>query len=117
MSDSETKYPEHERMRAVHDLSQKLGAFLEWLESGDRRIAEYHEHGEKCEGGCGMVARSDTGRYHSPALYVWEPDGRGDRIERTLAMYFEIDLEKIRAEKDAMYGALVADLKAAEARP
>jgi hypothetical protein len=108
-----TKYPEHERMRAVHDKAQLLGAFLEWLESDGRRVAEYHEHrGEECAHargephGCGKVGEASP--YYLQPMYTWEPNGRGDRTERVLAMYLDIDLEKIRDEKELMYQELRA---------
>lgn len=101
-------YPMHEKMRSVHDNAQLLGAFLEWLEGDGRRIAEPHEHGEGCEHepgeppSCGMLGYSHTGRYYLPPLYRWTPPGSGERFERILALYFDIDLDEISREKDAM---------------
>lgn len=108
------KYPEHAKLRAVHDQAQSLGAFFEWLESDGRQIGTYHAHGGDCNHArgeapaCGMIGRSHTGRYYLPPLYTWDPEGRGERIERILAMYFNIDLEAVRREKDVLVGELRA---------
>lgn len=73
-----SKYPEHEKQRAIVDKSQAIGEFLEWLPS------------------TGIV------------FGKWDAEGR-DRmwatridIEKLLAEYFEIDLEKIEEEKRQM---------------
>lgn len=110
------RYPEHAKMRAVKAESQRIGFFLEWLESGSRRIATDHKHTEECAPRrsprdepareCGMMANDDTS-WCMPVLYTWEPPGRGDRIERILAAFYGIDLEKIQDEKERIYNDLV----------
>jgi hypothetical protein len=109
-------YPEHEKLRAVQDQARKLGVFLEWLESGGRWIAEYHEHNADCDEhqrgeppACGMIGKSRTGHWYLPALYTWNPPGQGERIERILALYFGIDLDKLQQEKAAMLDELRAE--------
>lgn len=79
---SESKYPEHEKLRAVKDKSQTIGDFLSWLDENDRVICKRDRDGDFC-----------------PV--------RGT-IEKLLAEYFEIDLRKISAEKDAMVDELRA---------
>jgi len=114
-----TDYPEHDKLRAVKSKSETIGAFIEWLESGepepgsDIRIAAYHEHGEQCEHAagepiaCGMIGRSHTGKWYLPALYTWSPPGCcGTRTERILALYLGIDLDALSAEKDRMLDEL-----------
>jgi hypothetical protein len=68
------KYPEHVKLRAVKDDSQKLGAFLDWLQ--EQGIALYHDEPEP------LAVCLTT--------------------EKLLAKYFEIDLDKIETEKRAM---------------
>jgi hypothetical protein len=124
-----SKYPEHERMKAVRGESQAIGEFIDWLRSEETpyTIAEWEEW-RACEASSNIFARVDkswhcengrkmggaeheaedwgecercegTGRVKSddPRLY---PAGIG--IEALLARYFDIDLDKINDEKDAM---------------
>ena len=70
------KYSEHEKLRAVKDQSQAIGAYLEWLAEQGWELQRADEDG-KTEYECRT-------------------------IERRLAEYFEIDLRKIADEKDAM---------------
>lgn len=66
-------YAEHQKLRAVKRESQAIGEFIEWLHANNL-----------------MIADRDTS----------EEDPRG--IERMLADHFEIDLQRIAEEKDAM---------------
>lgn len=75
-------YPEHEKLQAVKDESQAAGAFLWWLRD------------EKGLFLCGM--HDD---YNFPVRAGYE-------VEKWLAEYFEIDLEKIEEEKRAMIDRL-----------
>lgn len=70
-------YSEHEKLAKISDESQTCGEFIDWLEGRGLHL---------CEG------ESDTGRY-------W-PSHRS--ITKLLAEFFDIDLEKIEAEKRAM---------------
>lgn len=121
---TQLKYPEHEKMQAVHEKTQQLGAFLEWLESDGRHIATMHEHMQDCGGRpvqmfapghdgaflgaigreCGMLDSSNSQALE--VFYTWEPPSWGNRIERILALYFDIDLEKIQYEKEQIYREL-----------
>lgn len=122
---SMSKYPEHEKLRAVQDKSQLLGYFLEWLESDGRRIAVAHEHTRDCDPPrkgrddigreCGMLA-ADALTYALPPYYTWEPPGSGPRIERILAMYLGIDMDKIRAEKEEIFREVQRDVDAKRVR-
>jgi len=78
------KYPEHAKLEAVAPQSQAIGEFLEWL------MSTY-----SCELG--------------------RPEGRnagfrpvGVSTQQLLAEFFEIDLDKLEAEKRAMLDALRA---------
>lgn len=76
-------YPEHEKLATVKDLSQEIGEFLEWAEEQGWHLAE------------------------------WDENGFGDqelfsiRLNRNqiLARFFEIDLDKLEAEKVHMLEA------------
>lgn len=80
--DHAAKYPEHQKLRAVKDESQSIGMFIEWLRSTNREI-------------CRMRFGSE-----------YFPIDRS--IEKLLAEYFEIDLDKIEDEKDQMVDELRA---------
>jgi hypothetical protein len=80
------KYPEHVKLRAVVEESQKLGAFLDWLiNEKNWAICHLHQY-----------------RNASEYLPVEKPDGGFANTQDFLAEYFEIDQEKISDEKDRM---------------
>ena len=82
----EERYPEHTKMLLITDQSQAIGEFLdrgeyvlaEWV-----TCPEYHEDGDECSQGTHLV-----------------PTPRS--IDQILAVHFDIDLDKIEAEKRAM---------------
>jgi hypothetical protein len=72
-------YPEHEKMRLIKDQSQSIGEFLEWLQDKKEVIfAEYPE----------------TNSDHLFPLHL--------PTQKLIAEFFDIDLDKIEDEKDAM---------------
>jgi hypothetical protein len=71
-----TKYPEHERLKVVQQLSQTVGPFLEWLAQ---------------DLGYVIVKRRDG----KPACVSY-------RTETLLAQFFSIDPKVIAAEKKQM---------------
>lgn len=81
--------PMCDRVRAVQDKSQALGAFLEWLAQNGIVLAAY----QRVHGG---LSEDDLQLHH-------------ESIESLLARYFEIDLEAVEAEKRAMLDALRKD--------
>lgn len=70
-----SSYPEHEKMQAIKDESQSIGAFLDWL---------CNENGIEL---CRFSSHNDN----------LMPTNEG--IEKLLARYFKIDLKKIEREK------------------
>jgi len=91
---SAPKAPEHEKLKKVAERSQVCGEFLEWLrQEKDVRLVTVHRHTEVCYGGdgaleCGLSA----GAYEPYNMY----------IQALLAEFFEIDQEKLEAEKVAL---------------
>lgn len=73
-----TDYPEHEKLKKVSAQSQVFGEFIDWLRD-DLGLELCHYHG-----------RSES--YH--------PDSR--TVNELLALFFDIDLEKIEQEKEQM---------------
>lgn len=73
--------PECERMVAVAPESHKIGEFLDWLNEQGIHLAEYVDDGEHVD-------------------EVLMP--RSERYESLLARYFEIDLDKVEAERRAI---------------
>ena len=82
-------YPEHDKLRAISGKSQAIGEFLDWLG------AEKHWFLAEWDG----IKRADGDERAWPASYS---------ITKLLAEFFEIDLDKIEAEKRAMLEALRA---------
>jgi len=70
----EPKYPEHQKLKAVKEESQVIGAFLEWF------LERMHEG---CQSRAHMSCTSGS-------------------IEETVAKYLGIDTKKLRDEKWAM---------------
>ncbi|HEY0149877.1 MAG TPA: hypothetical protein VGB70_12850 [Allosphingosinicella sp.] len=68
--------PEHNRIKALYGANQIVGSFVEWLEEQGYEICERLENGYST-------------RYVSAALTT----------EELLAKHFEIDLQKLEAEK------------------
>lgn len=79
-----SEYPEHEKLKAIADKSQAIGDFLEWAtQTHGLWLAE-------------PVPNSLHG-YFAPT---------GKRTVGLLAEFFDIDEDKIEAEKRAMLAAL-----------
>lgn len=74
----EAKYPEHQKLRAIHKKSQVVHDFIEWLESQGIEFAKYDR------------AEDQWTSFHT--------ETRQDIVAR----YFEIDMTVIDAEKQAM---------------
>lgn len=93
--------PELDKMKAVHDKSQAIGEFLDWvLQEKKTFLATEHEH----DGKCGFISRMGRGELcHSR---------EGDllrlhySIEKLLAEFFEIDLNKVESERRAILQSL-----------
>lgn len=83
------EYPEHDKMKAVAEKSQAIGEFLEF---GPGQLCEWND---------------DLGEFL--------PISGG--ITKLLATYFEIDLDKIEAEKRAMLDTMRAAQTALDASP
>jgi len=89
-----SEYPEHAKLRDVKYQSQKIGEFIEWL--GEQSMA---------------VCHFDGSLNHSNYWPANEP------INKLLARFFGIDLDKLEDEKTAMLDAQrVLNVKAAKGR-
>jgi hypothetical protein len=76
--------PECEKLAAVSEESNKIGDFLNWLFSKDLLIAGYEHSGGRWET---LVVRKYQG---------------SNGINRLLAEYYEIDLDKVEKERRAL---------------
>ena len=104
-------YPEHEKLQAIVDKSQCLGEFLEWLEEGNLRkdigpvcLAFRPNITEKPVYKQGEFLEID--HYEPIPEKDWERSSQLSvvpiRREVILARFFDIDLQKLDAEKEAM---------------
>ena len=75
-------YPEHEKLSEVSDKSQAIGEFIDWLEYEKGIHLGFYPDGQE------------------PMQAVFM------NIRDLLADFFEIDLDKIDLEKDAMLEAM-----------
>jgi hypothetical protein len=90
-------YPEHEKLKAIHEQSQWLGGFLDWLTSTKGyRIAKYFRYYK----GSMEPIPEDTHPDDEDVFSSFMPVSLD--INGILADYFDIDLKKIEQEKRAM---------------
>ena len=78
MNQNKHKYPECEKLASAHEESQVLGEFLEWLKR-KYYICNFVEESDEVEEACFYPT------HHS--------------IEKLLAEYFNIDLDKVEEER------------------
>jgi len=102
-------YPECEKLSAVSGESNKIGAFLDWLNEQHIVLADYQEHcdhiesrcaGERCDmdheigsWACGKDCEDYAPTSGNQLFPIRKP------IESLLANYFEIDLAKVEKER------------------
>lgn len=84
------QYPEHQKLQAVREKSQAIGEFLEWLLSiKGFRLAKWMKVPDESE----FASETDE----VDALVQQSID-----VNKLLAEYYDIDLDKLEAEKMAM---------------
>lgn len=87
--------PELDKVRAVHERSQAIGNFIEWLQEKGIHLGKHHQHDDDCFSGgfrmCGYK-QDELVRFHYS-------------ISGLLAEHFDIDLQKVEAEKMAILEA------------
>ena len=114
MSMDVSEYPEHDKVRAVKDQSEAIGAFLDLgLPSMGLMLSQRVTCPCECDfcgRGCGPHSPWHTDAEKATCVKGvvqvtdWMPANKS--IERILAEYFEIDLNVLEAEKLAMLAAL-----------
>lgn len=97
-------YPECEKMAKVRGLSQQMGEFLEWIQHEKKfHFARYEMRSIFPEWSSGWDEMRDSykklGRKIPELEYLIEYP---IEIEKLLAEYFKIDLNKVEHEKRAM---------------
>jgi len=80
--DEETKYPEHIKLKAISQFSQKIGEFVDWLSESQIQLCEPDKYDD-----------------YTPVR---------TSIQKLLADFFEIDLNRIEEEKQQMLEELRA---------
>lgn len=77
-------YPEHEKLQAIRDKSEAIGDFIEWLRNIKKfTLAKWYKMTDDEDGEDRLMPEFPS-------------------IEKLLAEYFNIDLNKLAAEKMAM---------------
>ena len=116
------EYPEHAKLKLVKDKSQAIGEFLDWI-SGEKgwHLAYYHTHSDACDephkhqSFCGQTVNGDMRCRETDRVC-----DMGDQtlysahygVQKLLGEFFEIDLKKLEAEKEAMLDEIRAATKA-----
>jgi hypothetical protein len=113
------QYPEHEKMKAHKRDADVIAPFLEWLFQDIRADICQHKDERYMCGTCGEIPKSqaeydrsdgtyecgecEDEAYYLPAgYYEWRHGG----IEKILANYLGIDLQKVENEKQLMLAVL-----------
>lgn len=73
------QYPEHASLKAINDLSQNIGKFIEWLGEEGIHVCQFDPEGNF--------------DHYTPIR---------ESITQLLARFFEIDLDKLESEKRQM---------------
>jgi len=119
--------PEHDKLAAIKHQSQAIGEFLDWLSERNVRLADYREAKWICDE-CGVLDLEDVnhpragvrydGLHTDGPLYVHRMCGKpaehvpqglymyGKTTVDLLAEFFDIDQNKLEAEKRAMLDQL-----------
>jgi hypothetical protein len=94
------EYPEHDKLRAIKDQSQAIGSFLEFgLGKLGLHLCSIHNHSE----GCGdVVERVYDREIRECGLGEDEYVPTHKRITSLLAEHFDINEDKLEAEKRSM---------------
>lgn len=88
-----SEYPEHDKLKAISEYSQQIGAFLEWMKSDGIRLSRPHVHTRDCD---------NNWCDYDMAQLVHDNESIQDRLAR----YFEIDQNKLDHEKREMLAAI-----------
>ena len=90
----QSQTPELDKLHAVHEKSQACGEFVEWLGTEKRIVlAMPHTHTSYCR---------DEHWHLNCDVHSGELVGVHVGINKLLAEFFEIDLDKVEAEKCAL---------------
>lgn len=97
-TERETTYPEHEKLHVIADKSQACGEFFDWLQEQGLQLCEIHSHSEcsRDKDGYGWDCGLERGSY----VPIHRP------IVKLLAEFFDIDQDRLEAEKQAMLDKL-----------
>lgn len=94
--------PELDKMKSIHARSQTCGEFLEWLEVDlGIQLGKPHVHGPECPGW-----DEERNKYNPGEERCQYRQGEFQYLhmsrEKLLAMFFEIDLNKVEEERIAI---------------
>ncbi len=100
-------YPEHDKLSAISDKSQAIGEFLDWLMYGGLDESAHHPGQVRKESfGSIELAFRRHRKYHKEEERDHDLTPLNWPVKHILAAYFEIDSDKIEAEKRAMLDAI-----------
>jgi hypothetical protein len=88
--------PECDKLSKVFELSNNIGAFLDWLGEQGIVLGKHHEHTDSCRGEDGFIG---CGCRNGDIVLI------NESFEKLLARYFDIDLKKVEEERRAILDA------------
>lgn len=98
--------PELDKLKLVSGESQSIGEFLDWLQTIKKlRLCSRHEHGAGCRGWDEGRNRYNPRGEERCNYYVGQYLDEGITIEKLLAEYFEIDMNKVETERSDVLDA------------
>jgi hypothetical protein len=100
------EYPECEKMAAIREKSQAIGEFLEWLNSGEADGSRFER--PVFLGAYRIVTETSRGELEEDEYYVSDVciDPFPYTTEALLAKFFNVDLNKVEKERQAMLAEL-----------
>lgn len=101
-----TNHPELDKLSRVSGDSNKIGEFLEWMQSQGVKFAKYHIHdyGDEHDGECQPIHgnEEEDREFNGCGLITGDLVEVPMTIEENLAEYYAIDLKKVEEEKLAI---------------
>lgn len=112
-----SKYPEHEKLRAVHDKTLVLSEFYDWLGQQGIQLGKYHRHVRECYEvtECKHARRCNRTGIHRRIVcgynenFMYPIHTRPDEL---FGKFLGINPKKLSAEKEQM----VEEMRAASAK-
>jgi hypothetical protein len=104
----EPAHPELDRLHLIHEQSNAIGAFVDWLAQAKKvSFCVQHKHEESCKEPNPRLGGRWSGRYDC-GLYSGDFQLFRYSLTQLLAEFFSIDLKRVEQEKQALLEYVIA---------